>query len=802
MKRQFVLGVAVVAMTMGLSACKREDAPKADATSATAANPAATTTETKSVISASAAATPVIPRPAKVELRDGRFAFGPQARIAVIGEDAEATRIAQDFASRVQLARGFAPNVGGTVDGAAVVFAIDPNIAPAGDEAYVVDITAQGAKVSARKPAGLFYGAVTLWQLVADGGKGEASIATQRIEDAPRFGWRGLMLDVARHFRTPDEVKALLDQMALHKLNTFHWHLTDDQGWRVEIKRYPKLTEVGSCRIPAGAAGRDAKGQPKPYCGFYTQDEIRDIVKYAAQRYITVVPEFDLPGHAQAAIASYPEFGVPGTAPPVSPDWGVNTWLFNVDDNTFKFLENVLDEMMPLFPGQYFHLGGDEAAKDQWEQSATVQAKKKALGMKDDMQLQSWFMGRLGKYIEAHGKRMIGWDEILEGGPPADATVMSWRGTDGAIEAARAGHDVVMAPSPDLYLDHVQSDGPDETPGRLDVISLKNVYDFKAVPAQLNADQAKHVLGVQGNLWTEHQRTFQRMQRSLFPRGAALAEVTWSPESRLDWNDFLQRMAFQMGRYRLAGFDAADSAFAVRFTPQPIAGDKGAAAKGSLALSNQSSFGTIRYTLDGSEPTATSQAYTHPLELPLRTTVKANAFADDRVLAAPRTFALDLRSLRARGSNALRSCKKDLMLRMEDDAPADGKAGDRQLLLADVFDPCWIYDAAELDGIATLEVRVGQLPHNYALWKEASKVVTRPAKIAGGALEVRLDGCEGEPVAVLPLAPARKSDGLTTLSAPLPTQAGRHDLCFTFASGEYNPMWVVDEVTLLPAAAR
>jgi len=793
MKRQLVLGIAAVAMAVGLSACKGDETPKAEATAVSAAKSADTTAAT-TTISASAAATPVIPRPAKVELRDGRFAFGPQSRVTVIGGDAEATRIAQDFAARVQTARGFAPQVGGAAEGANVVFAIDANIAPEGDEAYVLDITPQGTKVTARKPAGLFYGAVTLWQLLADGAQGEASIAAQRIEDAPRFGWRGLMLDVARHFRTPDEVKTLLDQMALHKLNTFHWHLTDDQGWRVEIKQYPKLTQVGGCRIPAGAAGRDEKGKPKPYCGFYTQDEIRDIVKYAADRYITVVPEFDLPGHAQAAIASYPEFGVPGTAPPVSPDWGINTWLFNVDDNTFKFLQNVLDEMMPLFPGRYFHLGGDEAAKDQWEQSATVQAKRKELGLKDDMQLQSWFMGRLGKYIEAHGKRMIGWDEILEGGPPADATVMSWRGTDGAIEAARAGHDVVLSPSPDLYLNHVQSDAADETPGRLDVKSLKDVYGFKVVPVQLNAEQARHVLGAQGNLWTEHHRTMQRVERALFPRGAALAEVTWSPESRLDWNDFLQRMAFQMERYRLTGFDAADSAFAVRFTPQPIAD-----AKGSLAMTNQSGFGTIRYTLDGTEPTTASQVYTHPLELPLPTTVKANAFADDRVLAAARTFELNVRNLRARSSNALRSCRKDLMLRMEDDAPADGK-GDRQLLLADVFDPCWIYDAAQLDGIATLEVRVGQLPHNYALWKEASKVVTRPAKIPGGALEVRLDGCEGEPVVVLPLAPARKSDGLTTLTAPMPTQAGRHDLCFTFASGEYNPMWVVDEVALLPAA--
>ncbi|MBU8977061.1 family 20 glycosylhydrolase [Lysobacter sp. MMG2] len=793
MKRQFVLGAASVALVMGMAACQRDGAPAPEAAKPATAAPAGGEAST-TALSASAAATPVIPRPAKVEAREGRFVFGPQARIAVAGDNAEATRIAHDFAARVQQARGFTPQVGGAGDGAAVVFAIDPAIAPAGDEAYVVDITPQGVKVSARAPAGLFYGAVTLWQLLADGAQGEASIAAQRIEDAPRFGWRGVMLDVARHFRTPDEVKEVLDQMALHKLNTFHWHLTDDQGWRIQIKQYPKLTEVGGCRIPAGAAGVDAKGKPKPYCGFYTQDEIRDVVKYAADRYITVVPEIDLPGHAQAAIASYPELGVTGKAPPVSPDWGIHTWLFNVDDGTFKFLENVLDEVMPLFPGKYIHLGGDEAAKDQWQASPAVQAKKNELGLKDEMQLQTWFMGRLGKYIEGHGKRLLGWDEILEGGPPADATVMSWRGTDGAIEAARAGHDVVLSPSPALYLNHIQSDAADETPGRADVISLKSVYDFQVVPVQLNAEQTKHVLGAQGNLWTEHHRTQQRVERGLFPRAAALAEATWTPDDRKDWNDFLQRMAFETQRYRLTGFDAADSAFAVRFTPQPAADGKA-----TLALSNQTNFGVLRYTLDGSEPTAQSPQYTHPLELPLPTTVKANAYVDGRALAATRTFALDTRSVLARSSNRLRACKGDLLLRMEDDAPAQAD-GERQLLTADVFDPCWIYDDAPLDGIATLQVRVGQLPHNFQLWKDSKLVVTRPAKIEGGALEVRLGSCEGEPIAVLPLAPARKSAGLTTLEAPLPTQAGRHDLCFTFASGEYNPMWVVDEVTLLPAA--
>ncbi|HEY0502401.1 MAG TPA: family 20 glycosylhydrolase [Lysobacter sp.] len=771
--------IAGVALGLALGACGTEG--RAAATTASDA----------------AQATAVIPRPAHVELGRGHFRLSPQTRIVTAGDDAEVLRIAGDFAARVQHARGFALAAGTQETKDAVVFARAPKATFESDEAYRLDITPDGARITARAPAGLFYGAVTLWQLAtADGGTGPATIAAQRIDDAPRFAWRGLMLDVARHFRTPDEVKALLDQMALHKLNTFHWHLTDDQGWRIQIKQYPKLTEIGGCRIPAGAAGRDASGKPRPYCGYYTQDQIRDVVKYAADRFITVVPEIDLPGHAQAAIAAYPELGVTGKTPPVSPDWGIHTWLFNVEDGTFVFLENVLTEVMALFPSRYIHLGGDEAAKDQWMESTRVQATRRELKLADEMQLQSWFMGRLGRFLAAHDRRMVGWDEILEGGAPADATVMSWRGTAGAVEAAKAGHDVVLSPAPDLYFDHIQSDAADETPGRLDVIALKNVYDYQVIPAALDAAQARHVLGAQANLWTEHLRTNARVQRAAFPRAAALAEVTWTPPSRHDWNDFLQRMAPDMARYRAVGFSAADSAFAVRFAAQP-AGD----GEASLVLRNQTDFGTLRYTRDGSAPTATSPEYTGPLTLPLSGTITATAFADGRPLAAPRTFALDARSLHARGSHALRSCKGGLTLRMEDDAPLQGAPdGERAIVLADVFDPCWIYDDAALDGVAALEVSVGQLPHNFQLWKDTKLVVTRAATVDGGALEVRVDGCEGAPVAVLPLTPARRTEALATLQAPLPPLGGTHDLCFTFASGSHDPMWVVDEVRLLPGA--
>lgn len=736
-------------------------------------------------------ATPVIPLPASVEPGVGTFVLDADTRLVASGREAMA--VAEDLAARLARSRGFAPRVARAAGkGNAIVFVLDRKARLSGDEAYTLDVTTRGARVVARAPAGLFYGAMTLWQLAtADGQEGAARIAAQRIVDAPRFAWRGLMLDVARHFRSVEEVKALIDQMAVHKLNTLHWHLTDDQGWRIQIRQYPRLTEIGGCRIPAGAAGRNDDGTPRPYCGYYTQAQIRDVVRYAAQRHVTIVPEIDLPGHAQAAIAAYPQLGVTGQAPPVSPDWGIHTWLFNVDDGTFTFLENVLGEVIELFPSPYVHLGGDEAVKDQWQQSAAVQAKRQQLGLAGDMQLQSWFMGRLGRYLQAHGRRMVGWDEILEGGAPADATVMSWRGTQGAIDAARAGHDVVLSPAPALYFDHVQSDGADETPGRLPVMDLRSVYAFEPVPRELTPEQGTHVLGAQANLWTEHLRSNERVQRAAFPRAAALAEAVWTPAGRRDWNGFLQRLAPMLARYREGGFAAADSAFAVRIAAAPAGPGRAA-----VTLASQSGFGTLRYTLDGSAPTPQSPAYTQALTLPAAGQVlSATAFAGDRALAAPRRLVLDAHGLRARRSAELRSCKGGLTLRMEDDAPRDDA---RAVVTADIFDPCWVYPQADLEGIGTLAVRVGQLPFNFQLWRDARQVVTRPASVPGGALEVHLDGCDGPLAATLPLAPARRSQALTTLEAPWAVRSGRHDLCFVFASGGFDPLWTIDEVALLP----
>jgi hexosaminidase len=397
-----------------------------------------------------------------------------------------------------------------------------------------------------------------LWQLITASTGPDVRIPAMTITDEPRFQWRGLMLDSARHYQSPEFVRKLIDVMALHKLNMLHWHLIDDQAWRLEIRKYPKLTSVGAWRLPAGpAAAADldpATGKPRLYGGFYTQQQVRELVAYAQARHITIVPEIEMPGHASAAVAAYPQLAVAGapllTSDGVHPpaDWGVYPSIFNVEEATFAFLEDVLSETLELFPSEYIHVGGDEAVKDQWRASAAVQQRMRELGLKDEHALQSWFIQRIEKFLNARGRRLIGWDEILEGGLAPNATVMSWRGVDGAIVAAAAGHDTVLSPHPILYFDNRPLDVA-SPPGRGPVVSVEDVYRFDATPAALTEAQRKHVLGVQANVWTEHIRTEDRVEFMMFPRAAALAEVAWSPAERLDWSSFSARLPAQLARY-------------------------------------------------------------------------------------------------------------------------------------------------------------------------------------------------------------------------------------------------------------
>ncbi|HJV43481.1 beta-N-acetylhexosaminidase [Caulobacter sp.] len=738
---------------------------------------------------AGAADLTLTPAPAKAVRADGVFELTAATPIVVSKGDVEARGVADQLADLIRRSRGFRPKVveGDPTDGAIVL----RREGPAG-EAYRLDVSPKAVTIAAARRAGLFYGAMSLWQLATpDNAKGPVAVPAATIEDAPRFAWRGLMVDSARHFQSIETLKATLDAMAAHKLNTFHWHLVDDQGWRLEIKKYPKLTQVGAWRTDPGAA----RAYPK-YGGFYTQDQVRDLVAYAAARNITIVPEIETPGHALAPIVAYPELG---SAPPDASkmgakhmgDWGVFPWLYNTDDATFAFLDDVLNEVMDLFPSTFIHVGGDEAIKDQWKASPKIQARIKDLGLKDEHELQSWFIQRVGKTLEKRGRRLIGWDEILEGGLAPNATVMSWRGIDGAIAAAKAGHDTVLSPHPVLYLDNRQSVSPDEPTGRGRVVSLKDVYGFDPAPSQLSAEERKHVLGVQANVWTEHMQTDARMQAMAFPRAVALAERGWTPEGGVDWDDFARRLPAEMARLKILGVTVD----AVPFEPQPALSEA-EGGKTRLALSTGLGIGEIRYTLDGKAPTAKSLAYAAALDLSSGTTVKARAFLDGRALGRERTWTIDPALLRTRVSGQLKLCTEKVPLTMIDDAP---RALDkRAMMFVDILNPCWIWEGADLSKGAILRVRASQIPFNFQVGKDRDQIPLRAPETPGGELEVRA-GCAGERLAAIPLGDAAKNPGLSTITGRLPARPGKVDLCLTFTARSVDPFWAIDRVTLTAA---
>lgn len=745
----------------------------------------------------------LIPQPAQTHPAASgsvTVADGDEVRVNARG-NTETLSIAKHFASLLASTRGLELDVGAaTTDhaNARIVFDLDPESAIQNKAGYRIDIGDERIRIAARTPRGLFYGGVTTWQLLTGNSvnSGPAHVANGTIIDQPRFPWRGLMLDSSRHFQSVADIKQLIDWMALHKLSVLHWHLTDDQGWRLEIKRYPKLTTIGACREAVGPDAALTGGPDKPYCGFYTQEQVRELVDYAAQRFITIVPEIEIPGHAQAALAAYPELGVTGERPVVSTDWGINPWLYAPNQQSLTFLENVLDEVMALFPSQYIHVGGDEARKDQWEASETTQAKRKSLALDDMDALQGWMIGKIGDYLAAHGRTMIGWDEILDGGTlPESAVVMSWRGMSGAVEAAKKGHDAILAPSPVLYLDHVQSDAHDQPPGRPLVESLEDIYTFDPQPDSLSTEQARHILGLQANLWAEYMPTFARGQHAIFPRMAAWSEVAWSPASVIDWDGFLTRMPAKIARYQRLGIAYADSAWAPRFA---LSRDDG---KIRVALSNQVDRGQIRYTINGNVPTTQSRPYTQPLELPAdaTTTLRAATFSDAGLrLAAPRTRHVNAAALLTRNSDQLTGCTEQVALRIEDDRPLDGP---RPVYNVDIFNTCWLWKDAPLDGVGKITLEVGNLPWNYAILPAGMKSVTaRPMTTPEGEIEVHLDRCDGQLLARLPLADAAKTLAQTRLEAALPVIEGRHTLCI-FATGDPREgrMWAIDTVRLSPA---
>lgn len=427
-----------------------------------------------------------------------------------------------------------------------------------GPEGYVLQVTPAGVDISAGTTAGLFYGVQTLRQMLPleafKGGEWTAELPVVTIKDQPRFRWRGAHLDVGRHFMPLEFIKKYIDTLALHKMNRFHWHLTDDQGWRIEIKKYPKLTTVGSMRDRTMLVYSPATYEEKPHGGFYTQAEAREIVKYAAERHIEVMPEIEMPGHAQAAIAAYPELGNVDKPLKVFDKWGVNPNVYNVEDHTIQFNKDVLDEIIKIFPSKFIHVGGDECPKDQWKASPKVQAKMKALGVKTEHDMQSWFIRQMDTHLASRGRRLIGWSEILEGGLAPGAALMVWLGNDGAMEAVKSGHDVVMAQTTHTYFDYYQSRNTKAEPhGIGGFLPLEKAYSYEPILPEMTPEQASHVMGVQFQIWTEYIRTPDHAEYMAYPRGAAMAEVAWSPKAARNWADFRTRIATHVGRLGALG---------------------------------------------------------------------------------------------------------------------------------------------------------------------------------------------------------------------------------------------------------
>jgi hexosaminidase len=505
----------------------------------------------------------VIPLPAKEEIKQGTFTISPSTKIVFSASGVEKSAVFLNVYLKEYY--GFELQTTKQNDSKNVIELNYENLNNNLPGAYEMNVDNDRVTIRGKDEEGAFYGIQTLIQLLPTQRSNNLTIQQCSIVDSPRFAYRGLHLDCGRHFFPIDFIKQYIDFIALHKMNTFHWHLTEDQGWRIEIKKYPKLTEVGSCRDGTIIGHHPGTGNDSmKYCGYYTQEQIKDIVKYAADRYITIIPEIELPGHSSAAIAAYPELSCFPNEPTkvsertrwagtvdgkeVQQTWGVFPDVFCPTDYTFKFLEDVLDEVMQLFPSKYIHIGGDECPKDYWKRSEFCQQLIKQEGLKDEHELQSYFIQTIEKYLNSKGRQIIGWDEILEGGVAPNATVMSWRGEKGGIEAAKQHHTVIMTPTTYVYFDYAQSKNPDSlTIGGY--LPLETVYKYEPLPAELSADEQKYIIGAQANVWSEYMSNPSKVEYMIFPRMTALSEVLWSPKDKRNWDDFQKRLQTQYKRY-------------------------------------------------------------------------------------------------------------------------------------------------------------------------------------------------------------------------------------------------------------
>ena len=564
----------------------------------------------------------VIPLPQEVSLtQENPFKLNENVLIAYPENNALLQRNAEFLSEYIQQATNYAPKTKAIAAGEqvknAIVLGLDPGIA--NKEGYVLTTTPEGINLNGQTENGVFYGIQTLRKSIpAEAKEATILIPAGEIKDEPRFSYRGMHLDVGRHFFPKEFMKKYIDLLALHNMNTFHWHLTDDQGWRIEIKKYPKLTEIGSQRSRTVIGRNTQEYDNTPYGGFFTQEEAKEIVKYAQERYITVIPEVDLPGHMLAALAAYPEMGCTGGPYEVCPRWGIFEDVLCIgNDQTMQFLEDVMSEIIEIFPSKYVHIGGDEAPRTRWEKCPKCQARIKTEGLKADKnhtaedRLQSYCMTRIEEFLNSKGRQIIGWDEILEGDVAPNATVMSWRGMEGGIKAAQLGHDVIMTPTSFCYFDYYQTaDTKDEPLGIGGYVPIEKVYSLEPVPAVLTEEQSKHILGAQANLWTEYIHSSEHVEYMVLPRMAALAEVQWTQPEKKDFKDFTKRLARLMKFYQRDGFNYAKHVFDLKvdFTPDVTK-------KAVVVTLSTIDDAPIYYTLDGTEPTTASLKYTEPVSI-------------------------------------------------------------------------------------------------------------------------------------------------------------------------------------------
>lgn len=583
----------------------------------------------------------VVPMPRLIEpVADDSFVLGPSTMIVYTPGDSALLSDAQLLAGYLTDLIGVTPVIEPGAPQAGAI-ALRADLGGDNPEAYVLTVGDDRIIIDGASPAGTFYGIQTLRKSIPEAGKHDVVFPGVTVSDAPRFAYRGAHLDVSRHFFPVDSIKTFIDMLALHNINTFHWHLSDDQGWRIEIKSRPELTRVGSVRTGTVIGHNTGVYDSIPYGGFFTQDEAREIVRYAADRHITVIPEIDMPGHMQAALRSYPQLGCTGEQYEVWRMWGVTPEVLCAgNDSIYAFIDDVLGEIVDIFPSKFIHIGGDECPKERWEVCEKCQAKIRELGLKKDAagtpeeKLQSYLIHHASDFLASKGRSIIGWDEILEGGLAPGAIVMSWRGQGGGIEAARLGHDVIMVPNDYFYFDYYQSVDIDNEPEAIGgYVPLEKVYSFQPIPAELTPEQGRHILGVQANLWTEYVPTFSHVQYMELPRMAALSEVQWSDAPK-DYDAFIQRLLRLVNHYDAAGYNYARHIYDVTgsLAPDPE--------HHAIVVTLSTVDGApIRYTLDGSEPTAGSALYEGPLTLTEAAAVRAIA---ERPASPGRVYSADV----------------------------------------------------------------------------------------------------------------------------------------------------------------